>query len=226
VAGPGCGSDRLIFLRWRQFFRPLPPLTQLSVYPATPAKGSPLPELVTGDERIIQRHLAQRGIGFERWPACTTLPAEASQEEILAAYAAEIAKVQEGGRYATVDAIRLRPDHPERESLRQRFLQEHTHAEDEVRFFVEGRALFCLHLGDEVLQIVCERDDWIAVPAGTRHWFDMGREPSFCALRFFNNPDGWVAQFTGDPIAERYPGLDELAVTPIPPGSSVSAAIG
>ncbi|MEB3263848.1 MAG: acireductone dioxygenase [Synechococcus sp.] len=190
-------------------------MSQLSVYPPTPAQGSPLPELVTGDERIIQYQLEQRGIGFQRWPARTALPREATEAEILAAYAPEIARVQEGGLYPTVDAIRVSPNHPERESLRMRFLQEHTHAEDEVRFFVEGRALFCLHLGDEVLQIVCERDDWIAVPAGTRHWFDMGPEPSFCALRFFHNPEGWVAEFTGDPIADRYPRLDELSVAPV-----------
>jgi 1,2-dihydroxy-3-keto-5-methylthiopentene dioxygenase len=38
----------------------------------------------------------------------------------------------------------------------------------------------------------------------------MGPEPHFCALRFFDNPEGWVAQFTGDPIASSYPLLDEL----------------
>ena len=60
---------------------------------------------------------------------------------------------------------------------------------------------------EEVLQVLCEADDWISVPAGTKHWFDMGAEPSFCAIRFFDNPEGWVAQFSGDPIADRFPRL-------------------
>ena len=94
--------------------------------------------------------------------------------------------------------------------IRRKFLAEHTHSEDEVRFFVEGQGLFCLHIGEEVLQVLCEADDWISVPAGTKHWFDMGPKPAFCALRFFDNPDGWVAAFTGDPIASLYPLLDEL----------------
>ena len=38
----------------------------------------------------------------------------------------------------------------------------------------------------------------------------MGPEPHFCALRFFDNPAGWVAEFTGDQIADHYPRLDEL----------------
>jgi 1,2-dihydroxy-3-keto-5-methylthiopentene dioxygenase len=36
----------------------------------------------------------------------------------------------------------------------------------------------------------------------------MGSAPQFCAIRFFDNPDGWVAQFTGDDIAEHFPLLD------------------
>ncbi|MBA4734193.1 MAG: acireductone dioxygenase, partial [Synechococcus sp.] len=65
-----------------------------------------------------------------------------------------------------------------------------------------------MHIGQEVLVTLCERGDLISVPAGTRHWFDMGPTPSFCALRFFNNSEGWVATFTGDSIAERFPRLD------------------
>jgi 1,2-dihydroxy-3-keto-5-methylthiopentene dioxygenase len=42
----------------------------------------------------------------------------------------------------------------------------------------------------------------------------MGAEPSFCALRFFDNPEGWVARFSGDPIADRFPLLDELLTLP------------
>ncbi len=181
--------------------------------PAREGAARPVAELVTSDSERIQQELASRGIRFQRWPARAELPAGASPERILEAYSSEISRVQADDGYPTVDAIRLAPDHPDRVALRRKFLAEHTHSEDEVRFFVEGRGLFCLHLGEEVLQVLCERDDWISVPAGTRHWFDMGPEPCFCALRFFHNTDGWVAQFTGDPIAEGYPLLDQLAVS-------------
>jgi len=166
------------------------------------------PLLRSSDPEAITAALAARGIGFERWPARVKLEQEATTERILAAYAPEIERVQASGTYPTVDAIRLTPDHPDRETLRRKFLAEHTHSEDEVRFFVEGRGLFCLHIGEEVLQVLCQADDWIRVPAGTRHWFDMGAAPRFTAIRFFDNPEGWVAQFTGDAIAERFPVLD------------------
>ena len=176
--------------------------------------SQPQPTLQTWDGELIRQELAKRGVLFQRWPARVELADDADQETILTAYAQEVAAVQQGGAYPTVDVIRMAPDHPDRQALRQKFLAEHTHSEDEVRLFVEGQGLFCLHLGDEVLQVLCEADDWIAVPAGTRHWFDMGPAPRFCALRFFNNPQGWVAEFTGDPIASRYPRLEQLPSQP------------
>jgi 1,2-dihydroxy-3-keto-5-methylthiopentene dioxygenase len=185
----------------------------LQIFPtsgASPAKsGSPAAaSLASSDPALIGETLAARGIGFERWPARVELPEHAEPAAILAAYAPEIARVQASGTYPTVDAIRLTPDHPERQALRQKFLAEHTHSEDEVRFFVEGCGLFCLHIGEEVLQVRCEAGDFLRVPAGTKHWFDMGSAPQFTAIRFFDNPSGWVAQFTGDGIAAQFPLLD------------------
>ena len=166
--------------------------------------------LQTQEGKRIQDLLNQRGIGFERWPAQHLLNLNASTAEILTTYKNQIEQTQSRGNFPCVDAIRVLPDHPDRISLRKKFLKEHIHAEDEVRFFVEGRGLFCLHLGGEVVQVHCETNDWISIPAGTRHWFDMGETPCFCTLRFFNNPRGWVAEFTGDSIADRYPLLSAL----------------
>jgi 1,2-dihydroxy-3-keto-5-methylthiopentene dioxygenase len=184
-------------------------MTHLSVYPDTGCADQPA-ELIldSEDAAVIAQALGERGLGFERWPVRPELPPDADSAAVLGAYAEEIARVQARGTYPTVDAIRLGPDHPDRVALRQKFLAEHTHAEDEVRFFVEGRGLFVIHLDGEVLQVLCEQGDFLQVPAGTRHWFDMGSAPRFTAIRFFDNPEGWVAAFTGDPIADHYPLLD------------------
>ncbi len=185
------------------------PMSRLTLYAETSrADGPGAPLLDSSDPDQIAVLLEARGIGYERWPVQAELPEAADSGAVLTAYAKEIARVQASGSYPTVDAIRLSPDHPDRVALRQKFLAEHTHSEDEVRFFVEGRGLFCLHIGAEVAQVLCEQGDFLRVPAGTRHWFDMGSAPRFSAIRLFDNPEGWVAVFTGDPIANNYPLLD------------------
>lgn len=153
----------------------------------------------------IQATLGRVGIRCERWQATRPLAPGATTEDILAAYKPEIDRLCAAGGYVQVDVVRLGPDHPDRVAIRQKFLSEHTHSDDEVRFFVEGAGLFCFHIGDAVYQLVAEAGDLVNVPAGTTHWFDTGPAPSFTAIRLFVDPAGWVAHYTGSPIATQYP---------------------
>lgn len=160
--------------------------------------------LDTADAGAIADALAAIDVRFEQWTS-RSIPPDADQEAVLAAFAPEVARLKAEQGYRSVDVIRMVPDHPDREALRAKFLSEHRHAEDEVRFFVEGEGLFTLHVEDRVYAVLCTEGDLISVPAGTPHWFDMGPHPRFTAIRLFTNPDGWIAQFTGDPIADRFP---------------------
>ncbi|HET8899236.1 MAG TPA: acireductone dioxygenase [Rhodanobacteraceae bacterium] len=164
----------------------------------------------------IARVLAQVGVRFEGWQASAPIAPGASQDEVIAAYRNDIDRLMQSEGYQAVDVISLTPDHPDRAALRQKFLSEHTHSEDEVRFFVAGSGQFTLHIGDHVYDILCEQGDLIGVPDGTRHWFDMSESPYFVAIRLFTNKDGWVAHFTGDDIAARFPRMTPQA-TPAEP---------
>lgn len=157
------------------------------------------------DGQEIQYKLNEKGVRFERWEASAPIKLEMSQEEIIEAYQHEIDRLKTEGGYQTVDVVSMYPEHPQRKAFREKFLFEHRHTEDEVRFFVAGSGLFCLHLGDQVYQVLCEQNDLISVPENTAHWFDMGSAPSFSAIRLFNNTEGWVAHATGDGIATRFP---------------------
>ena len=167
-------------------------------------------------EEIAQR-LGRHGVRFERWACAAPLAPQAGSGEILAAYADSIERLMNEQGYRSADVVRLRPDPedpswPEKaRAARQKFLDEHRHAEDEVRFFVEGSGLFALRLDGFVQLVLCEAGDLLSVPAGTRHWFDMGSAPRFCAIRLFGTPEGWVASFTGEPIAGRFPDYDSVA---------------
>jgi 1,2-dihydroxy-3-keto-5-methylthiopentene dioxygenase len=160
------------------------------------------------DHDMIARALGEVGVRFERWEANKPVTPGASQDEVIAAYRDDIERLKKEQGYTAVDVISLASDNPQKDALRQKFLSEHTHSEDEVRFFVAGQGQFTLHIGERIYDVLCEKGDLIGVPDGTRHWFDMGPNPNFIAIRLFTNPEGWVAKFTGEDIAERFPRLE------------------
>ncbi len=164
--------------------------------------------LDTADGDRIAEELAKIGVRFERWAADAELPHGADQENVIGAYRTSVNRLISECGYQSVDVIRLERGTPNTEPMRRKFLDEHAHSEDEVRFFVEGRGAFYLHVNGRVYQTICVKGDLISVPAGTKHWFDMGPDPEFTAIRLFINTDGWIAKFTGDPIASSFPKLD------------------
>jgi 1,2-dihydroxy-3-keto-5-methylthiopentene dioxygenase len=156
----------------------------------------------------IRERLQQVGVRFEHWSTDTELTPGASEEDVIAAYARDIDRLVQEEGYQSIDVVSLNTDNPKKAELRQVFLQEHRHSEDEVRFFVAGEGLFSLHIDNKVYEVLCLQGDLISVPANTPHWFDMGDNPGFIAIRLFNNPDGWVANYTGSPIADRFNRLE------------------
>src|SRR5688572_7966460 len=165
--------------------------------------GTPL--VSTRDRDEISAQLQPIGVTFEQWTAsCDVKPGD-TPEQVMAAYRADIDRLVAEGGFKPVDVVSIAPDNPYRDAMRAKFLDEHFHKEDEVRFFVAGSGLFTLHVEDKVYEVKCEQGDLIAVPDSTKHWFDMGPEPSFIAIRFFTEPDGWVGHFTGTDIAQRFP---------------------
>jgi 1,2-dihydroxy-3-keto-5-methylthiopentene dioxygenase len=149
----------------------------------------------------ISEAMRPLGVRFERWQTPAALTAGASAEQVLAAYDADIQRLIAQQGYQSVDVVSLNADHPDKDAMRAKFLDEHTHGEDEVRFFVEGSGLFAMHIGDKVYELFCEKGDLISVPANIPHWFDMGSQPHFIAIRLFNNPDGWLANYTDSDIS-------------------------
>lgn len=157
------------------------------------------------DHTAIGHALGNIGVRFEQWEAAQPIEPGAPPDVVIAAYRGDIDRLMADKGYQAVDVISLAPDHPDRVTLRQKFLSEHTHSEDEVRFFVAGSGQFTLHVDGKVYDILCEKGDLIGVPDGTAHWFDMSESPYFVAIRLFTNKDGWVANFTGNDIAGQFP---------------------
>lgn len=177
-------------------------MSHLAIY-ADNAPETPIHE--TTDRAEIAATLKSHGARFEMIDLPNVATSAEDTDAVLAALGAEISAQKQAHGYQACDVVRLRPDNPQAAEFRAKFLDEHTHSEDECRLMVDGSGCFYLHLGDKVARLVVEGGDLISVPDGTKHWFDMGPKPSFTALRLFTNPDGWVGPPTGDDIADRFP---------------------
>lgn len=176
--------------------------------------ADPTQSQVIRDAAEISRKLNAIGVHFERWSASEPLADNADQAAVLEAYKDQVAELMQKHGFKSADVISVRPDFPERVALRQKFLSEHTHSEFEVRFFVDGHGLFCLHPNEHVYAIYCQKGDLLSVPAGMKHWFDSGAEPNIKAIRLFTTTEGWVAQYTGDKIADGLPKMEDLPKHP------------
>jgi 1,2-dihydroxy-3-keto-5-methylthiopentene dioxygenase len=146
----------------------------------------------------IKKFMNDRGIIFEQWEASMPLNDTDSQEKILQAYEHELGPYMKSHGYVNADVINVHKDTPNIEAIRAKFLSEHTHAEDEVRFFVDGQGYFFFHLPNtsEVFKLLCEKGDFISVPKGYTHWFDLAPKYHVKAIRVFQTQEGWVANYT------------------------------
>ena len=153
----------------------------------------------------IQRYLEKHGIALTRWEANQPLQDNSTPEVILQAYAHELKPFMDKHGFKTADVINVHPGIENLTAIREKFLNEHTHSEDEVRFFVEGEGQFWFHFDNgEVAAVTCVAGDFLAVPKGFKHWFDLAPAYRVKAIRVFSTLEGWVANYTGSQIEKNY----------------------
>ncbi|MFZ4714547.1 MAG: 1,2-dihydroxy-3-keto-5-methylthiopentene dioxygenase [Bacteriovoracaceae bacterium] len=156
------------------------------------------------DFEQIKAYLNVYGVLHEKWEANVKLTDDSTQEQILDAYEHSLKPYMSKFGYKTADVINVHENTPNLLAIRQKFLPEHTHSEDEVRFFVDGEGVFWFNFGSEVAALTCRAGDLISVPAGYKHWFDLGPKAFVKAIRVFIDPAGWVANYTNSGIEIPY----------------------
>lgn len=153
----------------------------------------------------IKKILGAHNIMIDQWKASKPLANDANQETILAAYEHELKPFMEKNGYVTADVINVHPETPNLMAIREKFMKEHRHSEDEIRFFVDGEGIFWFHLDNgEVIGVTCTAGDFMAVPKNFRHWFDLAPNYFVKAIRIFSNIEGWVPHYTGSGVDSRY----------------------
>lgn len=94
------------------------------------------------DAQEIQRQLAQIGVRFERWQADRELGDNPQPEAVIAAYQHEIDRLVAEKGYQSWDVISMRPDHEQRQALRENSCPNTRTVRMKCAFSLKGRGCF------------------------------------------------------------------------------------
>lgn len=98
--------------------------------------------------------------------------------------------------YVTQDEVALKPDMPNLKEICDKFIDEHHHSEDEVRFVLAGAGVFDIRSSDDRwMRIEVSKGDLIVVPRKRNHRFFLTDEKMIHCVRLFQDPTGWVAHY-------------------------------
>ena len=150
------------------------------------------------EQSEISKYLASVGIDYGVWDREYDVAEGASDEDILGAYKTEIETLKAEGGYVTADIINVVPETPGLDAMLEKFKREHWHDEDEVRFVIDGEGVFHINPGEgkPVVAIEVSAGDFIRVPEGTLHWFELCSSKKIKCIRLFQDPAGWAPHYT------------------------------
>jgi len=188
-------------------------LSQLTLYSQFNMRK---PFLVSSDIEDVAGHLIADGVRLEQWQL--RLPGQGrsmSKDLILNLYQQEIVQIKSELGFQCADFMSVGRKNSNLISLRSRFLSEHTHSEDEVRFFISGTVLVYLHIDQRIYIVQCGAGDFLVIKKGIKHWFDMGPEPVFSCIRWYGSEEGLKNQYTGSYVAESTPRWESILGAPL-----------
>lgn len=165
---------------------------------------------IEGDE-ALRAFLTQYGIDYGQWDI-RAIPRALLEKNMLTAEEKQIIldclrerieaeKVRFG--YQSADVVALSAEVPNLEQILEPFRREHYHVENEIRFVVDGAGVFSINPQTApVFDVAMEAGDFISVPAGTWHWFNLGDDRRIKAVRIFESAEGWAAIYPDEAVAK------------------------
>lgn len=163
------------------------------------------------DLETIRSALAPLNIELNHWPiertpdigpllAADILSSE-QKEELLLAFDDRFEDQRTRYGYQARDLVVLHAAVPSLQDLLKVFDKCHTHADDEVRYIIDGSGIFGFIMPDKTqLMLTVQAGEYIRVPKNTEHWFVLDEKRRIKAVRYFTSKEGWVAKYTGTPV--------------------------
>ena len=156
---------------------------------------------IEGDERVAT-FLSQYNIDCGRWDL-SSIPADLlarntltpeEKAQVLEALGPRIELEKARFGYQSADVVSLSADIPNLEKILEPFRREHYHVENEIRLVIDGHGVFSINPRTApAFDVAMDPGDFISVPAGTWHWFNLGPDQRIKAVRIFESAEGWAA---------------------------------
>jgi 1,2-dihydroxy-3-keto-5-methylthiopentene dioxygenase len=128
--------------------------------------------------------LREQGILYE------ALPTEPS------AYQPSLDALKRDRGYVAQDEVALAPDTPNLEAICAKFVDEHRHDDDEVRFVLSGEGVFDIRsLDDRWMRVMVQPGDLLVVPKERYHRFFLTDRKAIRCVRLFRDTSGWVPHY-------------------------------
>jgi 1,2-dihydroxy-3-keto-5-methylthiopentene dioxygenase len=100
--------------------------------------------------------------------------------------------------YIEQDVVALSPATPNLDAICAKFVDEHYHDDDEVRFVLEGEGIFDIRSRDDRwMRVKVETGDLIVVPKDRHHRFMLTDAKNIRCVRLFKDASGWVPHYRG-----------------------------
>jgi 1,2-dihydroxy-3-keto-5-methylthiopentene dioxygenase len=113
-----------------------------------------------------------------------------------AQYRAPVDRVKAERGYVEEDIVELSPATPNLEAICAKFVDEHHHDDDEVRFVLEGAGIFDIRSrADRYMRVQVEQGDLIVVPKHRHHRFMLTEQRTIRCVRLFKDTSGWVPHY-------------------------------
>jgi 1,2-dihydroxy-3-keto-5-methylthiopentene dioxygenase len=113
-----------------------------------------------------------------------------------ASYQAPLDALKQTRGYVAQDIVALSPSTPNLDTICAKFIPEHHHDDDEVRFVLEGEGIFDIRSQDDrFMRVLVERGDLIIVPKERHHRFMLTESKNIRCVRLFRDQSGWVPHY-------------------------------
>ncbi len=156
----------------------------------------------------IGQHLAVLNIQLKQWPIGDNAETRAflaqpslqddQKEQVLVTLDHYFESLEV---FRARDMIVLNPETPNLDGMLEKFSRPHTHADDEVRYIVDGEGVFGFVCPDGTqMELTIQPEEYINVPAGTEHWFYLTSQRRIKAVRYFVDTLGWTPEYTNTKI--------------------------